>query len=414
MTVSAATINGIDPVCKDYYSGTHRIVPPDSTFERVAPFFTSLGITRVANITGLDRIGIPVAMVCRPNARSLSVSQGKGLDLISAKVSGVMESVEGYHSEHICLPLKLGSYEELRSTHTLPDPKTLPQSKNDRWHPHLQLLWIEGFDLMEHRSVWVPFELTHLNAALDGLPGEGAFIAGSSGLASGNHLLEAVSHGICELVERDALALWRLREDAPTTRVDISSVDDPDCVWLLQKFDAAKITVGLWSISSDIGVASFLCCGLDETREEFHPMPVAVGSGSHPSRAVALSRALTEAAQCRATLIAGSREDLSAADYQRLFSAQAQEPWRRLLRSPPTLKFCQVPDFLSDNLVNDVDYELRCLERCGLKEVVVVDLTRPELGIPVVRVIVPGLEPDNSNRRLGLRSQAILSAETTA
>lgn len=60
-----------------------------------------MGITRVADVTGLDRIGIPVVMVCRPNARSLAVSQGKGIDIEAATVSGLMESVELYHAEHI-------------------------------------------------------------------------------------------------------------------------------------------------------------------------------------------------------------------------------------------------------------------------------------------------------------------------
>ena len=68
-----------------------------------------MGITRVANVTGLDRIGVPVVMVCRPNARSLAVSQGKGIDLAAATASGLMEAAELYHAEHIERPLKLGS-----------------------------------------------------------------------------------------------------------------------------------------------------------------------------------------------------------------------------------------------------------------------------------------------------------------
>ena len=60
-----------------------------------------MGITRIANVTGLDRIGIPVVMVCRPNARSIAVSQGKGLDMDAAIVSGLMESAELYHAEQI-------------------------------------------------------------------------------------------------------------------------------------------------------------------------------------------------------------------------------------------------------------------------------------------------------------------------
>jgi ribosomal protein S12 methylthiotransferase accessory factor len=56
-------------------------------------------ITRPGNITGLDRIGIPVAVVVRPNSRSVSVSQGKGLELPQSMASALMEACEGFHAE---------------------------------------------------------------------------------------------------------------------------------------------------------------------------------------------------------------------------------------------------------------------------------------------------------------------------
>ena len=83
----------VDVGLKSYRRGTHRIVSPQETLERVRPFMSALGITRIANVTGLDRLGIPVVMVCRPNSRSIAVSQGKGLDLDSAKASGLMEAL---------------------------------------------------------------------------------------------------------------------------------------------------------------------------------------------------------------------------------------------------------------------------------------------------------------------------------
>src|ERR1019366_4174255 len=92
-------------------------------------------------------IGIPVVMVCRPNSRSVAVSQGKGLTLAAAKASGVMESVEGYHAEHIALPLKYSSYEELRYSHQVADPEDLPKTCDSLFHPNLPLLWIETHDL---------------------------------------------------------------------------------------------------------------------------------------------------------------------------------------------------------------------------------------------------------------------------
>src|SRR5881396_2955816 len=107
--------------------GTHRSASLNDTLNRVLRLAPVMGITRVANVTGLDSIGIPVVMVCRPNSRSVAVSQGKGTTLIAAKASGVMESIEGYHAEHITLPLKLASYEELRYTHALVEVNALPR-----------------------------------------------------------------------------------------------------------------------------------------------------------------------------------------------------------------------------------------------------------------------------------------------
>src|SRR5882724_3967893 len=84
---------------KRHQHGTHRTVSPAETLARVTPLLPAMGITRVANVTGLDRIGVPVAMVYRPNARSIAVSPGKGLTLDAARCSGVMESIEGWHAE---------------------------------------------------------------------------------------------------------------------------------------------------------------------------------------------------------------------------------------------------------------------------------------------------------------------------
>ncbi len=107
-----------------------------------------MGITRVANVTGLDRIGIPVVMVCRPNARSLAVSQGKGIDIDAATVSGLMESVELYHAEHIECPLKLGSMAELSYSHQVRRYRTAAAGRGRAVPEDLVTLWIEGRDMI--------------------------------------------------------------------------------------------------------------------------------------------------------------------------------------------------------------------------------------------------------------------------
>ncbi len=142
-----------DSVPKRFRAGTHRLIAPDETMARLQPLLPVMGITRIANITGLDTIGIPVVMVCRPNSRSLAVSQGKGLDLPSARVSGVMESIELHHAERIHLPLKWASHEELRFTHSLVPPDTLVRTSLSHFHRDAPILWIEGHDCVRSRSI---------------------------------------------------------------------------------------------------------------------------------------------------------------------------------------------------------------------------------------------------------------------
>jgi YcaO-like protein with predicted kinase domain len=379
---------------KRYTRGTHRVCTPEETLARLQPLLAHLGITRIANITGLDRIGIPVVMVVRPNARSLTVSQGKGLTLAAAKASGVGEAAELWHAEHITKPLKLASYEEMRREHRVADPDRLPRA-GSAFEPSLSLLWIEGRDLMGGGPVWVPFELVSANFTLPFPLGSGCFQATTNGLATGNHPLEAICHGLCEVVERDASTLWRRSGEARDRRaIDPSSVYDPECRRLLDQLTAADLGVRIWDTTSDVGVASF-CCLVAERSGEFADPEY--GNGCHPAREVALLRALTEAAQARTTYIAGSRDD---------FHLDAWEPSYRRRRldmlagdldttRPASASFASVPSFTAPSLAGDFDWLLERLRVVGIDQVIAVDLGKDALGLSAMRIVVPGLEgPD--------------------
>ncbi|HYL81775.1 MAG TPA: YcaO-like family protein, partial [Candidatus Acidoferrum sp.] len=299
------------PIPKVFRAGTHRLLAPEETAARVHRLMPVMGITRVGNVTGLDRIGIPVVMVCRPNSRSLAVSQGKGLDLALARASGLMESVETYHAEHISLPLKLASYEELRYTHRVADVAALPRITGSLFHPNLQILWIEGHDLIEDESVWIPYELVHTNYTHPFPTGSGCFTMTTTGLASGNHILEAISHGICEVVERDATTLWHVmdQEARQEIRIDLDTVDESTCREILGKFERAGVSVAVWDITSDAGIPAFLSASIDRREDRLPALYASLGAGCHPARHIALLRALTETAQSRLTYITGSRDD---------------------------------------------------------------------------------------------------------
>jgi len=384
------------PARKSFFIGTHRLFAPERTVETVGRLAPVMGITRIANVTGLDTIGLPVVMVCRPNSRSIAVSQGKGLTIAAAKASGLMEAVEGYHAERITLPLKLASYEELRYTHNIVDVSLVPQPKSGVFHPNLPLLWIEGCDMLQDKRVWLPYEMVHLNHTLPLPPGTGCFVASSNGLASGNHLLEAISHGICEVVERDAITLWSLKSNAARqkTRIDLESVNDAVCCEVLERYERGGVRVVVWETTSDIGIPAFFCLLVEYTVNPLRPLPPARGYGCHPTRSIALLRALSEAAQCRLTYISGSRDDLGRSDYEHClnFDLLQGDPARIEIRCS-TRDFSVVPDFDGATFNDDVTWELNRLQSAGIDSVIVVDLTKAELGVPVVRVVLPGLEP---------------------
>jgi YcaO-like protein with predicted kinase domain len=382
------------PAWKAFRRGTHRLVSPAQTVSRVLPMMRAAGITRVADVTGLDSIGIPVVMVCRPNARSVSVAQGKGLDLDAARASGLMESLEQWHAEHIVQPLRFTTAAELSASQRLADVAGLPRLSIGSFHPQRKLLWVEGEDLVDGGARWLPLEVVHTDYTLPLPPGSGCFLTTSTGLASGNDRTEAVLHGLYEVIERDAVALWRAAGPArgQQTRVALATVDDTDCRDLLARFDRAGIAVGVWDASSDIGLPVFVARIVDRDRDPGRAVYVSAGQGCHRSRAIALARALTEAAQSRLTVISGAREDIAPALYEQRAAQQAamlaeiDQPGGR------ARSFTAAPDGFSERFDEDLAAVLAALRAAGLGQAMAVDLTRPELGLPVVRVIVPGLE----------------------
>jgi YcaO-like protein with predicted kinase domain len=383
------------PARKSYTDGTHRLIDPASTVSRVLRLAPVIGITRVANVSGLDAIGIPVVMVCRPNSRSLAVAQGKGLTLAAAKASGLMESVEAYHAERIVSPLKLATYEELRYTHAVVEVDALPRLSVSLFHPNLRLLWIEGHDLISGEHVWLPYELVHTDYTLPLPAGSGCFPVSSNGLASGNHLLEAVSHAVCEVVERDSTALWHLQPEPEqrATRLDLGTVDDADCCLVLARYEEAGIAVAVWETTTDIGIPSFVCTIVDRIENRFRPLYSTSGMGCHPSRGIALLRALTEAAQSRLTMIAGSRDDVIRDRYDRALNPDVVGRFHGVVHGEaPMRSFRNVPSWDTETFEADVEWELDRLTAAGIEQVIIVDLTKPEFGLPVVRAVIPGLE----------------------
>jgi ribosomal protein S12 methylthiotransferase accessory factor len=260
--------------------------------------------------------------------------------------------------------------------------------------------------LNSDERVWVPYEVVHSNYTHPLPTGSGCFAATTNGLASGNHLLEATCHAICEIIERDASSLSHqlTRRGRDAARIDPGLVTDPACRSVLDRIERAGMSVAIWDTTSDIGVAAFECLIADERAAGGH---AGSGAGCHAMAEIALLRSLTEAVQVRNTYVAGSRDDLRAEDYAPSGRAERLRQQRLSMASiGPARDFRAVPSHCFESFDEECRWLLGRLAAAGCSRVLAIDLTKPEFGLPVVRVVIPGLEgPDDEDYVPGLRGR---------
>ncbi|MFF8882132.1 YcaO-like family protein [Streptomyces flaveolus] len=310
--------------------GTVRSREPEDTWRALAPELGRLGITRVARLTGLDYLGIPVWTAIRPAARTLVTSQGKGASDILAKVSAVLEAAELWHAEQ---PVQLetrGTHRELDPTYPMP---ALPVKIDHPGLVDLPLDWTAGLGMSSLKKRLVPADLVRRRDERDRSAPE-VFAVTSNGLACGNTWAEATLHALLEAVERDVLHCDYVGGGQRRTLIDPASVTDPYCADLIDRF----LTAGMWleiaHVASIYGIPVFAAYIWSED----YPVTFA-GSGCHTFPQIALSRALTEAAQSRLTCIAGTRDDLES--HEAAFAVHPDQPelaklpvgsWQRAIR----------------------------------------------------------------------------------
>jgi ribosomal protein S12 methylthiotransferase accessory factor len=376
-----------------------RIRPAAETLALLEPLRKTWGITRLANITGLDRIGIPVWLAIRPNSRSLTVASGKGVTHDAARCSALCESIESHYGERFEGPVRLARFTDFERPAVV-DPEKLAKGRGSTYAATATLPWVEARDVRDGSPVWVPYELVHTDATLPRRPGSGAFLFSSNGLASGNSEPEAMLHALCELVERDALALWRQRNDRArrSTRVDLNSITGAVNRTLHARLTDAGIDVVLWNVTSDIGIAAFCAVLIDRaSASDLTPYPASFGVGCHPDRDIALARALTEAAQSRATSIAGTRDDMARHSYESTQAREQIDEFRQLTREPSRARFDEVVTAEDTSVTSHLRRIVERLGRRRLKQVLTVRVSPADAPLAVVRVIVPGLEGPSSS-----------------
>jgi ribosomal protein S12 methylthiotransferase accessory factor len=377
---------------KTYFDGMHRTASPEETWEKIKPLAPKIGVTRVANITGLDRIGVPVTVALRPASLTIATSTGKGLTLPIALVSGLMESIELHCAEEAQLPFITSSYNQLIERMPAVALHQLKLKENSLFHPDWPERWTVGFDLCSQQEIAAPLMnvlmYNHDAAATD----IKSFATSSNGIASGNQLIEAIAGAIYELIERDGIACHKFATQNSSyrmPRVRLKTIPFSAVRQLIDQLDQAGIQLFLFDCTVDTAVPVFMAIIYDKLM--LHVGSYA-GYGAHLDPQVAMIRAITEAIQGRTVIIAGSRDDFFSSHFAYMRKYDSLEYRNYLDSIPETVDAALYRSEAKPSLEEDVDLLLTKLLKAGLDQVIVFDLTDPTLNIPVVRVLIPGLE----------------------
>jgi ribosomal protein S12 methylthiotransferase accessory factor len=380
----------LGPAPKTYTRDGHRTVPPRVTLARVEPLCAKMGVTEMQDITDLDRTGIPVFAVSRPSAGrgAVTLYKGKGASMDQAKVSALMETLERFSGEQNDRQVEIGFTEAMLSSGDAIDPRSLILPQMSQFHVMSQpIAWTRGYDLIREEEVWLPASAVfHPYLPTRDMP---LFRSHTNGLASGNVMEEAILHGICEVIERDA---WSICEFSRKVRADIDPNGSELVSELISRFEDKGMRIHLKDLTCDVDIPTVgASCDDVETRD---PNLLTIGVGTHLNPEIAVIRALTEVAQSRATFLhmrsldprAGSINDRIGYDkvknINRMWFTDAEDH----------VALPDMPRIDTDDIYDDLNTVLEELKRRDFGRAVVADLTCPDIEVPVVRVVVPGME----------------------
>lgn len=388
----------------------------------------------------MDRLFIPNYSAILPGTEdSIWVYSGKGVDKLEAKASALMEAIERYSSLSSSYPRSFiqGTYRDLSKSYNkvlhpaeVVEPVNVPDDGKD-----VTMDYLLGYDLLTNEEVLVPAEIA-LYKYFPKPPAIRVFSQShTNGLASGNVLEESICHALCEVIERDAASIADLCASSIQYNIlekltnwleevggysisripgeqfvdDSSLFPDIDISEIANEFDLIKdivrrfadagITLLIKDITQkDIGIPTFVASSVEWITHDYGYF--AKGFGTHPDARIALIRAVTEVSQTRAANIQGARDDLKKIRYRRNDEIFKRK-WQFIPASSLALtteqnnfavKFSEIKTYVEKDILLDINHILRGLRRAGLRRVIVVDLTNPDIGIPTVRAIVPGLE----------------------
>jgi bacteriocin biosynthesis cyclodehydratase domain-containing protein len=342
-----------------------------------------------------------------------NASSGKGISRAQAKTSALCEAIERYSGERSGAEVTVtANFQEMRKRFGAdvihPNEVTLYSDRQlterEAWNgkkskfnrvpeamdKSIPIDWTPVWSLTHRRHKYLPTQLLYYQSKASATCDALYSLACSNGNASGNNLEEAVLQGFCELVERDAVALWwynRLQKPG----VAIESFDEPYLLDLNCHYQTLGREAWALDITSDLGIPTFAAVSRFPAGPEER---ILFGLGCHLDARIALQRAFAELNQMLGLAQEGKDGALAVEDEETLSwfrtATLTNQPY---LTPDKTIAAKRRKDFAplgSGDLLEDIRLCRRIVEERGM-EVLVLDQTRPEVKMPVVKVIVPGL-----------------------
>ena len=352
------------------------------------------GVTRLADITWLDSIGIPVFQAIRPWSRGLSVHQGKGETPLAASLGALMEAVESHLAETFAGLIVRCSFSDLPPAERAP---TVGDFASDRATPPPDdepLDWTKALTVADGEPFWLPFDVVSLDFSRDG---DLRLDRSSNGLACRFEAREASLIGLLEVIERDAVADFRASTPwrRATRRIDPSSCGSAWLDALQRRLDGAGIVMRLYDAPSVVALPTIVC-ELSEAAARGLPRGLVLGFACHLDPDTALRRAVLEAVQSRLTAIAAVRDDILPEDYTDSGGSAGLA-----LPLPPSLAKLDWQDLKAswENQAASVEDVAMLLRKAGYGTVAILDLAPGDPDVTAVKAFVPGLGSARRPRR---------------
>ncbi len=344
--------------------------------------------------------------------RSLrNASCGKGISDIQAKTSALCEAIERHSGEFTGVEYrKTASYRDFAPDEAI-HPNTVMRfsdaqyREREAWNARkskfncvpepldddARIDWSPAWSLTHECHKYLPTQLVYYQAKAGADCDKFYSVGCSNGNASGNNLEEAILQGFFELVERDAVALWwynRLRKPG----VDVASFGEPYLLDLIAYYDTLGRDAWALDLTTDLGIPAFAAVSRSRNGAE---QRILFGLGCHLDARIALQRAFAEMNQMLGMAEGGGEDGkLAVEDDETLAwlktATVANQPYMVPDDGVPPKRRDDYAIQHNGDMLADLDLCRRIVEERGM-EMLVLDQTRSDVGMPVAKVIVPGL-----------------------